>query len=482
MNPYLILSLIAAYFVLILIISFITSKGANNNSFFIANRRSPWFVVAFGMIGVSLSGVTFISVPGWVGTSQFAYMQMVLGYFVGYFFIAYVLLPIYYKNNLISIYTYLEKRFGLFSYKTGASFFLISRLVGASFRLFLVASVLQLIIFDKINIPFYLNVIFTIVFIWIYTFKAGLKTIIWTDTLQTFFMLLAVILSIIYISQALDFNFTELFSSLKDSNHTQVFFFDDYKQSNYFFKMFFGGVFIAIVMTGLDQDMMQKNLSCKTLKESQKNMFWFSFSLIFVNFLFLLLGALLFLFANKNGINLPAVTDEVFPFLATNNFFPMIVGITFILGLIAAAFSSADSALTALTTSFLIDIVDNKKRTEKQTKKLRIITHISFSALIFFIILIFNSLLDKNVIEAIFHFAGYTYGPLLGLFFFGIFTSWNIKDKLVPVAVVLPIIATFIFDKYSEIWFNNYKLGFEIIVLNGILTFIALIIIKKREK
>ena len=370
-----ILLLIIGYFLILIIISFITNRGGSNSDFFKAGKQSPWYLVAFGMIGASLSGVTFISVPGWVEVSKFSYFQVVLGYIVGYAVIGLILLPLYYKMNLTSIYTYLEVRFGKNSYKTGASFFLLSRIIGASFRLYIVAIVLQTMIFDELNIPFWITVTLTILLIWLYTFKSGIKTIVWTDTLQTLFMLIAVGATVYSVSTDLGMGGSELISFIANHEMSQIFFFDDWRSSDFFFKQFISGAFIAIVMTGLDQDMMQKNLTCRNIKDAQKNMFWFTIVLTIVTFVFLVLGLLLTVYAQQNGID--AHGDKLYPTLSYQNEFGIGVGILFILGLIAAAYSSADSALTALTTSFSIDILEiEKKYDEKKQVKIRKLTHI----------------------------------------------------------------------------------------------------------
>ena len=471
---------ITAYFAILLVISYVTGRKANNAAFFLGNRQSPWYVVAFGMIGASLSGVTFISVPGWVGTSQFSYMQMVLGYLLGYLIIANVLMPLYYRLNLTSIYSYLEQRFGFYSYKTGASFFLLSRIIGASFRLFLVANVLQITVFDNWNVPFALTVGITIALIWLYTFRGGIKTIIWTDSLQTLFMLVSVGLSVYFISDALELDFTNLISTIKNSEYSKTFFFDDWRDKRFFFKQFLGGVFIAIVMTGLDQDMMQKNLSCRNIRDAKKNMYWFSIILVPVNLLFMSLGVLLFIYANKHGIGIPEQTDDLFPLIATKGYLSLLVGISFILGLIAAAYSSADSALTALTTSFTVDILKTRDKDEKSLKKTRIRVHILLSITLAIVILIFKAINNENVISAIFRVAGYTYGPLLGLYAFGLFTKYKINDKYVPLIAILSPILCYFLSTYSVQIFNGYQFGFELLILNGFLTFVGLLIIRSK--
>ena len=479
MQPYQVLILIAAYFAVLILISYFTGRGGSNAEFFKANKQAPWYLVAFGMIGASLSGITFISIPGTVETDSFSYFQVVLGYTIGYAVIGQVLLPLYYKMNLTSIYTYLESRFGNSSYKTGASFFLLSRVVGSSFRLFLVANVLQLIVFDALGMPYYVTVSITILLIWLYTFKSGIKTIVWTDTLQTFFMLLALGITIYFISEDLGISISNLMGYLADSEHSQIFFFDDWKSKDHFVKQFLSGAFIAIVMTGLDQDMMQKNLTCRSLKDAQKNMFWFTIVLVFVNFLFLALGVLLTDYADINGIS--ETKDELFPAIATSGELGFAVAVFFILGLIAAAYSSADSALTALTTSFSIDILDiEKKYDEKKQVRIRKQIHIAISVLLILVMLAFKyAIADKSVINKLFQFAGYTYGPLLGLYAFGLFTKWNIKDKLVPLVAIAAPVLSYIISLNSLVWFG-FEFGFFILILNGLLTFLGLILLRRK--
>ncbi|MCX7549294.1 sodium:solute symporter [Xanthomarina sp. F2636L] len=478
MNPTQIILLITSYFGVLILISYFTGKKSGNDAFFKGNKQSPWYLVAFGMIGASLSGVTFISVPGWIEASQFSYMQVVLGYIVGYLVIGTVLLPLYYRLNLTSIYTYLEERFGDYSYKTGASFFLISRVIGASFRLFLVANVLQVILFDEIGIAFWQTVIITVLLIWLYTFKSGIKTIVWTDTLQTLFMLIAVGVTIYFVSDELGLTGGNILGFVLDSDLSKTFFFDDFKSSNYFWKQFISGAFIAIVMTGLDQDMMQKNLTCKTLKDAQKNMFWFTIVLTVVNFIFLCLGLLLTVYAEQNGID--AHKDDLFPLLA-KNYLGTGVFIFFLLGLIAAAYSSADSALTALTTSFSIDILGIEKTLdEKAQVAKRKQIHVLFSVILILVIISFKYVIkDESVIAKLFVFAGYTYGPLLGLYAFGLFTKWQIKDKLVPIIAILSPILSYIISVISAAQLN-FEFGFFILILNGLLTFIGLLMIKRK--
>jgi Na+/proline symporter len=476
MSPFLVLSILVTYFLALIAISYFTSKGADSNTFFTANRQSPWFLVAFGMIGASLSGVTFVSVPGNVGKIGFAYFQIVLGYLVGYWVIIGVLLPLYYRLNVISIYSYLEQRFGKVAYKTGAFFFLISRTIGSSLRLFLAATVLQLFLFDAWGVPFFVTVATTIALIWVYTFKGGIKTIVWTDTFQTLFLVTAVAVTVWQIAVKLDFDFSSLTSAIQDNGFARIFHFDDVNSTLFFPKQFFGGAFIAIAMTGLDQEIMQKNLTCKTLGDAQKNMFWFSLTLVFVNLLFLTLGALLYMYSAKKGIAIPALSDELYPRLAFNELGPM-VGILFLLGITASSYASADSALAGLTTSFCIDFLHFKSKTEEVKQRQKFIVHLGFSILFLIIIVIFKELNERSVIDAVLNIAGYTYGPLLGLFSFGIFTKWRVKGILVPfICVASPMISYWI-SSNSATWFDGYKIGLEILILNGLITFIGLFLI-----
>ena len=479
MNPLLVGTIILGYFLVLISISWFTSRNSKATDFYTANNQSKWYLVAFGMIGTSLSGVTFISVPGEVTNSNFYYFQVVLGYLIGYFVIAKVLLPLYYRLNLISIYTYLEQRFGFWSYKSGAFFFIISRVIGASFRLFLVAGVLQIVFFDAFNLPFWVSVLTTIVLIWLYTFKGGIKTIVWTDTLQTTFMLIAVVVSILFIKEQLSWGWAEWTSNLFQDERTTIFNWD-WQSGRNFFKQFFSGAFIAIVMTGLDQDMMQKNLTCKNIGDAQKNVFWFCVILVIVNFMFLSLGVLLFQYAEISGVPIPERTDNLFPLLAVNEF-SSLGAITFLLGITAAAYSSADSALTALTTSFCVDFLGFKQENFEARKTLRMGVHFGFSILLFLVILIFQSINDQSVINSIFIAAGYTYGPLLGLFTFGIFTKWKVKDSLVPTVSILSPVFSYIINVNSESLLGGYKFGFEILILNGLITFVGLLLIRRKS-
>ncbi|HWA34591.1 MAG TPA: sodium:solute symporter [Cyclobacteriaceae bacterium] len=478
MSPFLVLSIIVIYFAALIIISIVTSKGATTDTFFTANRQSPWYLVAFGMIGSSLSGITFVSVPGAVGKVGFSYFQVVLGYILGYAVIMSVLMPLYYRLNLISIYTYLEQRFSTWSYKTGAFFFLVSRTMGSSLRLCLSATVLQLFLFDAWNVPFYITVAITIFLIWIYTFKGGIKTIVWTDAFQTIFLVSAVVISVYLISQRLGLSLGGMISAVSDSNYSRIFFFDDPNSTLWFPKKFLAGMFIAIAMTGLDQDLMQKNLTCKNLGEAQKNMFWLTFSLVIVNLLFLTLGALLYLYSTAKGLPLPDVTDELYPRLALNEF-GLLAGIFFLLGIIASSYASADSALASLTTSFCIDFLDFKNKTEDVKKKQKNIVHLSISLVFFVIIVIAKELNQKSLIDTVLDVAAFTYGPLLGLFSFGLFTRRAVHDHLVPFVCIMSPVLSFIIRIYSPVWFNGFQFGQEILLLNGAITFAGLALISK---
>lgn len=481
MSPSIIFTIIALYFSALILIAYFTSKGSNSENFFTADKKAPWFIVAFGMIGASLSGVTFISIPGEVGTAQFSYFQMVLGYLAGYLVIGLVLMPLYYRLNLISIYTYLEHRFGFWSYKTGSFFFLLSRTIGSAFRLYLVAAVLDLTIFADLGIPFSVNVLITIALIWIYTFKGGMKTIIWTDTFQTFFLISAVVISVVLIAQKLDLDVPNLITTVKNSNYSQIFFWE-WRDDKFFFKQFFAGMFIAITMTGLDQDLMQKNLACKNIAEAQKNMFSFSIVLVIVNFLFITLGALLYIYANSENIAIPAKTDQLYPLLALKlGSFGVIAATFFLLGIIASSYASADSALASLTTAFCIDFLDFVSKEEAERQRLKFWVHIGFSLLLFVVIMIFQAINDASVIKAVFKVAGYTYGPLLGLFAFGLFTKIAVKDKFVPIICVFSPCLCYFLNVNSVNLLNGYKFGFELLILNGCITFLGLWLIRIKK-
>ena len=480
MNPLLVGSLLTGYFLLLILVAYLTGRSATTETFFTANRKSPWFVVAFGMIGTTISGVTFISVPGEVGNSAFTYFEFVMGNFAGYMVVAFVLLPVYYRMNLISIYSYLEERLGFYSYKSGSFFFILSRTIGAAFRMYLVAEVLQLAFFAHFGIPFGVTVLISIILIWIYTTKGGVKTIIWTDSLQTIFLISAVVLTIYFIFRSFGWSFGDMVSKVADSPYSRVFDWN-WKSGTFFPKQFLAGIFITIVMSGLDQDMMQKNLTCKNLKEAQKNMLTFSFIFVGVVWMFLTLGALLYIYAESHQIALPLKSDDLFPLLAINHM-GLMIGIFFLLGITAANYASADSALTSLTTAFCIDFLNFGKREDERKKRLLKITHIGFSLLLLVVIMVFKAVNDQSVVMAVFKVAGLTYGPLLGLFAFGLLTKYRIKDQLVPVVVIASPIISWLLNHFSTQMFNGYQIGFELVIINGALTFMGLFLIRFRKK
>jgi len=468
-----ILYIIIAYFSLLLLISYIVGrKSTDNDAFFLGNKKTPWWVVSIGMVGSSISGVSFVSVPGMVRGIDFSYMQTVFGFFFGYLVIANVLLPLYYKLNLTTIYTYLEERFGKRSYKTGASFFLLSKTIGSAARLYVVALILQSIVFDAWHIPFPVTVCGTIFLIWLYTFRSGIKTIVWTDTIQTIIMITALVLLVVEVSSQINMNFEDLTNTLIDSDKTRIFVFDDWHSKQNFFKQFFSGIFIAIVMTGLDQDMMQKNLTCKSLHDAKKNMYWYGISFVPVNLLFLTLGAMLLMLSAQNNIALPVLSDNILPLFATT-YLGTAVLVLFVVGIIAAAFSSADSALAALTTSFSVDILGVQQMEAKEGIRKRRIIHICISMLFVLIIMIFKAFNNTSVINAIYIIVSYTYGPLLGLYSFGLFTKMKVNDKLVPyIAVASPMICGALDYLGTNYW--GFSFGYELLMLNGLLTFIGL--------
>lgn len=478
MSPSLILFCVVAYSALLFYVVWLTSRNADNESYFIGNRSSKWYLVAYGMIGASLSGVTFMSVPGLVGTTHFTYLMVVFGYLIGYAIIAGILLPTYYKMNLTSIYTYLENRFGFWSYKSGAFYFILSRTIGASFRLFIVVNVLQTFVFDAWNVPFWVTVATFILLILLYTYKGGVKTIVWTDTLQTSFMLLAVVISVWIIFDRLDLSVGNFIAQMNEKNYSELVN-PDWRAKSYWLKHFFGGMFIAVAMTGLDQEMMQKNISVRTLKDSQKNMIIFSIVLVFINLLFLCLGALLYMYAETNAISVASgKSDDLFPVIALNHL-GAFAAVFFIIGLISAAYPSADGALTALTASFCIDFLGMNKKdwTEQKKTRIRYIVHISFAALLLLLIVIFRIINDEAVVSKLFTVAGYTYGPLLGLYAFGLFSKRAVKDTLVPVICIIAPIACYFLNENSALLFNGYKFGFELLIVNGIVTFLGLLLI-----
>ncbi len=490
MTSGIILTIIIIYFgVLILISNFISKKDKSNDAFFKANKNSKWYLVAFGMIGTALSGVTFISVPGQVGSPdiQFKYFQFVLGNALGFLLIAKVLLPLYYRMNLTSIYGYIEQRLGNVSYKTAAFIFLISRTIGSAARLYLVVLVLQRYVFDSFGVPFWATVFISLGLIFAYTYRGGLKTIIITDTLQTFFLVSSVIFTIIFICNSLNFSFAEAFEAVKNSNYSKVFFYEDWLKSNHFIKQILGGMFVTIAMVGLDQDLMQKNLSCKNIGEAQKNMYTFTVIFVIINIFFLSVGALLYLYAEKNGIEVPMLgdvkrTDLLFPEIAFNHL-SIIPAIIFLLGLTAATFATTDSALTALTTSFCVDFLRMDKEENKNQEnqvRLRHLVHIGFSVLMFIVILFINYFNSSSVVSLIFKIAALTYGPLLGLYAFGLFVKTKtVRDVLVPIVCIIAPTLTFLISIYSKELFGKYEFAEELIIINGFITFIGLLLISK---
>jgi len=492
MTPFAILTLIVVYFgILFLISHFVSKKNSGNDAFFKANKNSKWYLVAFGMIGTALSGVTFISVPGEVGNpdNQFKYFQFVLGNAIGFIIIAKVLLPLYYRMNLTSIYGYIEKRLGTVSYKTAASIFLLSRTIGSSFRLYLVVIVLQRYVFDFYKIPFAVTVLSSLALIFAYTYRGGLKTIIITDTLQTFFLVSSVFLTIFFICDSLHLSFFEAFEQVKNSNYSKVFFYEDYLKGTFVAKQILGGIFVTIAMVGLDQDLMQKNLSCKNIGDAQKNMFTFTGIFVLINIFFLSVGALLYIYANQNHIEVPndfitgkPRTDLLFPEIAFHHL-SLIPSVVFLLGLTAATFATTDSALTALTTSFCVDFLGMDK-TENLDKpnivRTRHFVHVGFSFLMFLVIVVFNAINDASVVSMIFKIASYTYGPLLGLYSFGLFMkSKTVHDQWVPLICILSPALCFLISKNSALLFGDYVFDNELIIVNGLFTFLGLLLISK---
>lgn len=484
MSPVIVLGIVLLYFLVLLGIAFYTSRGANNETFFIGQKKSNWLLVAYGMIGTSLSGVTFMSVPGEVHSKGFAYMQVVIGYFIGYIMVAFVLLPLYYRLNLTSIYGYLQTRFGRTSYKTGAWFFLVSRTFGASIRIFLVLIVLQHFLLDAIGVPFALSVFVVLLMILLYTFNGGVKTIVWTDTLQTTGMILALLITIGLICSGLHLSFSELWSTIHAKGYTKIFETGDWKAGNFFLKQIVGGAFVTVTMTGLDQEMMQKNISVKTIGDSQKNMLLFSVILVLVNLLFLILGGALYVYLQTNQIAFPAKTDETFSLVALN-YLPPVAGLVFILGLVSALFPSADGALTALTSSVCIDILEMKDRndwTEEKKLKVRRMVHTGIAVLFLVLTLVYQQVVEASVIFTILTVAGYTYGPLLGLFSFGILTKRQVNEKWVPVICLLAPAICWLLAHNSKTWLGGYTFGFELLAVNGLLTFFGLFLVSMNNK
>jgi Na+/proline symporter len=483
MNPSIILITVVAYFILLFGISWFAGRKADNQGFFVGNRKSKWGIVAIATMGSFISGVTFVSVPGMVGVKNFSYLQMVMGFVVGQFIIAFVLVPLFYRMHLVSVYQYLENRFGIKSYKTGAWFFFISKMLGASVRLFLVCLTLQLLVFEPLHLPFILNVVLTVFLVWLYTFRGGVKSIIWTDVLKSLCLILSVALSIYFIANQLDMNFTQMIKSISDSDMSQVFFFDDANDKRFFWKQFLAGVFTMIATTGLDQDMMQRNLSCQNYRDSQKNMMVSIVAQFFINLLFLMLGVLLYEFAARVGID--ATGDSLFPAVATSSFLPLIVGILFIVGLFSSAYSAAGSALTALTTSFTIDILAADKKIEagnvdNYVARVRKHVHIAMAVLMGIVIFVFGLFNNSSVVDAVYVLASYTYGPILGLFTFGILMKKKVRDHYVPLVAILSPILCFILSSNSETLFGGYQFSYELLIFNALFTFLGLCMLIKK--
>ena len=482
MSVSIIITTIVAYIALLFTVAYLSGRRADNEGFFVGNRSSSWWMVMFAMVGAAMSGVTFVSVPGMVATSGFSYFQMALGFMAGYFVIAFVLIPLFYRMKLVSIYGYLEERFGGGAYKTGAWFFFISKLLGASVRLFLICVVLQLLLFEPYDIPFWINAAITVALVLLYTFQGGVKSLIWTDSLKTACLVLSIVLSIYFVVDRLDMSLSDLVSTVRENSNSRIFYFDDINDRRYFFKQFLAGLFSVIAMTGLDQDMMQRSLSCKNYRDSQKNMVVSTFLQTLMIFILLVLGVILYTFAEQMGIALLAGTDNMFPTVATSPQMPIIVGVLFILGLVSSTYSSAGSALTALTTSFTIDVLEGAKRFEEEKlTKVRKRVHIAMAVAMFVVICTLHHLGSSNVIDAVYTLASYTYGPILGLFAFGIFTKWNVRGKYVGILAVIAPTICYILQHNSEHWFGGYKFSYELLLVNALITFIGLLMLIKRD-
>ncbi len=480
MSPSIILITVIAYIVVLFTVSYFAGHKADNAGFFTGNRQSKWYMVAFAMIGASISGVTFVSVPGMVSVSGFGYLQLVMGFIVGQLIIAFVLTPLFYRMHLTSIYQYLSDRFGMASYHTGAWFFFVSKMLGAAVRLFLVCITLQLLAFGPLGIPFWVNVLLSVGLVWLYTFRGGVKSVIWTDSLKTLCLIVSVGLCIYFIAHDMNFSFSGMLKSVANSSYSKVFFFNDVNDKEYFFKQFLAGIFTMVAMNGLDQDMMQRNLSCRNYHESQKNMIISILLQFVVIATFLILGVLLYIFAAAHGIT--ATGDKLFPVIATGGYLPVIVGVLFIIGFVASAYNAAGSALTALTTSFTVDILGIKDKSEKQISHIRGRVHVGMALLMVLTIIIFNILNNTSVIDAVYILASYTYGPILGMFAFGIIVKRPVRDKLVPFAALVAPCLCLILDMNSERWFNGYHFSYEILIFNALFTFIGMcFLIKGKE-
>ena len=483
MNSTIIIITILGYIAVLFTVAYLSGRRADNAGFFVGNRASSWWMVMFAMVGAAMSGVTFVSVPGMVAASGFSYFQMALGFMTGYFVIAFLLIPLFYKMNLVSIYGYLEERFGTGAYKTGAWFFFISKLLGASVRLFLICAVLQLLLFEPYGIPFGVNAAITVLLVLLYTFQGGVKSLIWTDTLKTICLVLSIALSIWFVLNRLDMSFSEMVATVKANQNSRIFYFDDINDRRFFFKQFLAGVFSVIAMTGLDQDMMQRSLACKNYRDSQKNLVVSTILQTIIIFVLLVLGIILYTFAERMGITLPAGTDNMFPTVATSPTMPIVVGVLFILGLVSSTYSAAGSALTALTTSFTIDVLGGAKRfDDEQLTKVRKGVHIAMAVAMFAVICALWVLGNTNVIDAVYTLASYTYGPILGLFAFGILTKWKVNGKYVAIVAIVALILCYILQHNSERWFGGYKFSYELLIVNALITFIGLVLLIKRQR
>ncbi|MBQ2416672.1 MAG: sodium:solute symporter [Alistipes sp.] len=483
MNAGVIIATILGYIAVLFTVAYISGRKADNEGFFVGNRSSSWWMVMFAMVGAAMSGVTFVSVPGMVAASSFSYFQMALGFMTGYFVIAFVLIPLFYRMKLVSIYGYLEERLGVGAYKTGAWFFFISKLLGASVRLYLICLVLQLLLFEPYGIPFWVNGAVTVLLVLLYTFQGGVKSLIWTDTLKTLCLILSIALSIWFVLDRLDISISEMVATVKSNENSRIFFFDDINDRRYFFKQFLAGLFSVIAMTGLDQDMMQRSLACKNYRDSQKNLVLSTILQTAIIFILLVLGIILYTFAERTGITIPMGSDNMFPTVATAPTMPIIVGILFILGLVSSTYSAAGSALTALTTSFTVDILGGTKRfDEVQLTKVRKGVHIGMAVAMFVVICALFILGSSNVIDAVYTLASYTYGPILGLFAFGIITKWRVRGRYVGIVAIVAPILSFILQQNSERWFGGYKFSYELLIVNALITFIGLVLLIKRDK
>ena len=482
MQAIIVAAVVVAYIALLFAVAYISGKRADNQGFFVGNRSSRWYVVMFAMIGAAMSGVTFVSVPGMVAASQFSYFQMALGFFVGQLVIAFVLIPLFYRMQLVSIYGYLEERFGSGSYKTGAWAFFISKLLGASVRLYLVCVVLQLLLFEPYGVPFWANAAIMVVLVLLYTFQGGVKSLIWTDSLKTLCLLSSIVLCIGFIVARLDMTPGQTIATVADSDYSRIFFFDDVNDRRYFFKQFFAGVFALIAMTGLDQDLMQRNLSCRNRTDAQKNIVLSSLLQTVVILLFLVLGAMLYIFAERTGIALPAQSDNVFAAVATSPQLPLIVGIMFVLGLISSTYSAAGSALTALTTSFTVDILDGQRRYDEQRlTRVRKRVHIAMAVAMFAVVWVLYAINNTNAIDAVYTLVSYTYGPILGMFAFGILTRWQVRDRYVFIVAIAAPVLCYILQANSERWFGGYKFSYELLIVNAAIMFAGMALLRKKN-